>query len=119
LILTPEVQMAVKLAIEPLFEADFVPCSFGFRPEKIPRMALSCIAEKTQAGYSHVVDRWGSLLSDQQRQVFRDIYTLRIMPQRKQTRQTQLSCRAPNLSFYIDRVLREILTYRCGAACWE
>jgi RNA-directed DNA polymerase len=30
------VQMAVKLVIEPLFEADFVPCSFGFRPEKTP-----------------------------------------------------------------------------------
>jgi len=49
------IQMAVKLVIEPLFEADFVPCSFGFRPEKTPRMALSIIAEKTQAGYSHVV----------------------------------------------------------------
>ena len=48
--------MAVKLVIEPLFEADFVPCSFGFRPEKTPRMALSIIAEKTQAGYTHVVD---------------------------------------------------------------
>src|ERR1700683_4671884 len=50
------IQMAVKLVIEPMFEADFVPCSFGFRPEKTPRMALSIIAEKTQAGYSHVVD---------------------------------------------------------------
>jgi RNA-directed DNA polymerase len=50
------VQMAVELVIEPLFEADFVPCSFGFRPEKTPRMALSVIAEKTQAGYTHVVD---------------------------------------------------------------
>jgi RNA-directed DNA polymerase len=50
------VQMAVKLVIEPLFEADFVPCSFGFRPERTPRMALSIIAEKTQAGYTHVVD---------------------------------------------------------------
>jgi RNA-directed DNA polymerase len=50
------VQMAVKLVIEPLFEADFLPCSFGFRPEKTPRMALSIIAEKTQAGYTHVVD---------------------------------------------------------------
>ena len=50
------VQMAVKLVIEPIFEADFVPCSFGFRPEKTPRIALSIIAEKTQAGYSHVVD---------------------------------------------------------------
>jgi len=50
------VQMAVKLVIEPLFEADFVPCSFGFRPEKTPRMALGIIAERTQAGYTHVVD---------------------------------------------------------------
>ena len=50
------IQMAVKLVIEPLFEADFMPCSFGFRPEKTPRMALSIIAEKTQAGYTHVVD---------------------------------------------------------------
>jgi group II intron reverse transcriptase/maturase len=50
------IQMAVKLVIEPLFEADFVPCSFGFRPKKTPRMALSIIAEKTQAGYFHVVD---------------------------------------------------------------
>src|SRR5579863_3256545 len=50
------VQMVVKLVIEPLFEADFLPCSFGFRPKRTPRMALSIIAEKTQAGYSHVVD---------------------------------------------------------------
>lgn len=50
------VQMAVKLVIEPLFEADFAPCSYGFRPKQTPRMALSIIAEKTQAGYSHVVD---------------------------------------------------------------
>ena len=50
------VQMAVKLVIEPIFEADFVPCSFGFRPKKTPRMGLSIIAEETQAGYPHVVD---------------------------------------------------------------
>jgi retron-type reverse transcriptase len=48
--------MAVKLVIEPIFEADFVPCSFGFRPKKTPRMGLSIIAEETQAGYPHVVD---------------------------------------------------------------
>jgi hypothetical protein len=41
---------------ETTVEADFVPCSIGFRPEKTPRMALSIIAEKTQAGYTHVVD---------------------------------------------------------------
>src|SRR5205807_894637 len=28
------VQMATKLVIEPIFEADFLPCSYGFRPKK-------------------------------------------------------------------------------------
>jgi len=50
------IQMAAKMVIEPLFEADFRPCSYGFRPKKTPRMALSEIAKRTQAGYEHVVD---------------------------------------------------------------
>jgi RNA-directed DNA polymerase len=50
------VQMAVKLVIEPLFEADFMPCSFGFRPKKTPRMALSAIVQSVNEGYSFVVD---------------------------------------------------------------
>jgi RNA-directed DNA polymerase len=50
------VQMAVKLVIEPLFEADFMPCSFGFRPKKTPRMALSAIVQSINDGYSFVVD---------------------------------------------------------------
>ena len=50
------VQMAVKLVIEPLFEADFVPCSFGFRPKKTPRQALSAIVQSVNDGYSFVVD---------------------------------------------------------------
>jgi group II intron reverse transcriptase/maturase len=50
------VQMAVKLVIEPLFEADFMPCSFGFRPKKMPRMALSAIVQSVNDGYSFVVD---------------------------------------------------------------
>src|SRR5215472_11186823 len=50
------VQMAVKLVIEPLFEADFLPCSFGFRPKKTPRMALSTIVQSVNDGYSFVVD---------------------------------------------------------------
>jgi len=28
------VQMAVKLMIEPIFEADFCDCSYGFRPKR-------------------------------------------------------------------------------------
>ncbi len=50
------VQMAVKLVIEPLFEADFMPCSFGFRPKKTPRMALGAIVQSVNGGYSFVVD---------------------------------------------------------------
>ena len=50
------VQMAVKLVIEPLFEADFLPCSFGFRPKRTPRMALSTIVQSVNDGYSFVVD---------------------------------------------------------------
>jgi group II intron reverse transcriptase/maturase len=49
-------QMAVKLVIEPLFEADFLPCSFGFRPKKTPRMALTEIVRAIRAGHGHVVD---------------------------------------------------------------
>lgn len=50
------VQMAVKIVIEPLFEAGFLPCSFGFRPKKTSRMALSTIVQSINDGYSLVVD---------------------------------------------------------------
>jgi RNA-directed DNA polymerase len=50
------VQTAVKLVIEPLFEANFLPCSFGFRPKRTPRMALSTIVQSVNDGYSFVVD---------------------------------------------------------------
>jgi RNA-directed DNA polymerase len=36
------VQAALKLVLEPIFEADFAPCSYGFRPE---RRAQDAIAE--------------------------------------------------------------------------
>jgi RNA-directed DNA polymerase len=50
------VQMAVKIVIEPLFEADFMPCSFGFRPKRTARMALSAIVQSVNESYLHVVD---------------------------------------------------------------
>lgn len=34
------VQMAVKLVIEPIFETNFLPCSYGFRPERDATQAL-------------------------------------------------------------------------------
>src|SRR5258708_5590029 len=50
------VQMAVKLVIEPLFEADFLPCSFRFRPKRTPRMALRTIVQGVNDGYSFLAD---------------------------------------------------------------
>src|SRR5207253_248541 len=36
-------QAAAKLVLEPLFEADFAPCSFGFRPKRSATDALEAI----------------------------------------------------------------------------
>jgi RNA-directed DNA polymerase len=50
------VQMAVMLIIEPIFEADFLDCSFGFRPGRSAHQALDAIAEHLKAGYREVYD---------------------------------------------------------------
>jgi len=50
------VQMATKIVIEPLFDADFLPCSYGFRPKRTQRMALSAIARNINSGYHNIVD---------------------------------------------------------------
>ena len=49
-------QMAVKLVIEPIFEADFCPSSYGFRPQKSAHDALDAIAEALNRGYTKVID---------------------------------------------------------------
>ena len=36
-------QQATKLVLEPLFEADFLPCSFGFRPKRSATQALEAV----------------------------------------------------------------------------
>jgi RNA-directed DNA polymerase len=50
------VQMAVVLVIEPIFEADFLDCSYGSRPGRNPHQALEAIAGHLQAGYRDVYD---------------------------------------------------------------
>jgi RNA-directed DNA polymerase len=35
------VQSVVKLVIEPIFEADFKPCSYGFRPRRSAKDAIA------------------------------------------------------------------------------
>ena len=49
-------QMAVKLIIEPIFEADFCPNSYGFRPKKSAHDAVDEIANTLWAGYTQVID---------------------------------------------------------------
>src|SRR3984957_6102866 len=50
------IQMAAKLVIEPIFEADFQPCSYGFRPKKSATQALEAIREAGNRGHNFVVD---------------------------------------------------------------
>lgn len=50
------VQMAVKMVIEPLFEADFVDHSYGFRPRKNAQQAIKAIRDNIHAGYKFVFD---------------------------------------------------------------
>ena len=42
-------QMAVKLVIEPIFEAGFEDCSFGFRPKKDAHQAVGAVRQAAQA----------------------------------------------------------------------
>src|SRR5579871_3821070 len=50
------IQMATKIVIEPIFEADFQPCSYGFRPKKSATQALEVIREAGNRGMNFVVD---------------------------------------------------------------
>jgi len=50
------VQMAVLLVIEPLFEADFLDCSYGFRPKRSAHDALDQIRQHIQEGKVSVYD---------------------------------------------------------------
>jgi len=50
------VQMAAKIMIEPIFEADFEASSFGFRPKKSATEALEAIRIAGNQGHDFVVD---------------------------------------------------------------
>ena len=50
------VQMAALLILEPIFEADFEDCSFGFRPGRSAHQALEEIRGHIKAGYQAVYD---------------------------------------------------------------
>jgi RNA-directed DNA polymerase len=50
------VQAAVKLVAEPVFEADFLACSFGFRPRRSAHDALQVLTDEAWRGRRWVVE---------------------------------------------------------------
>lgn len=50
------VQAAVKLILEPIFEADFNDCSYGYRPRRGAKDAVEAIARHVKAGKTEVYD---------------------------------------------------------------
>lgn len=49
-------QMAATLVLEPIFEADFLPCSYGFRPKRSATQALETLRTRGARGGNHVLD---------------------------------------------------------------
>jgi RNA-directed DNA polymerase len=49
-------QTAAVLILEPIFEADFLGCSYGFRPGRSAHQALEEVREHVRAGYAEVYD---------------------------------------------------------------
>ena len=50
------VQAAVKIALEPVFEAGFLACSFGFRPQRAAHDALQVLLDESFKGNRWVVE---------------------------------------------------------------
>lgn len=50
------VQMACLIVIQPIFEADFLDCSYGFRPKRNAHQAIASITEHIKEGFTAVYD---------------------------------------------------------------
>lgn len=50
------VQQALRRVLEPIFEAKFLDCSYGFRPNRDCHMAIDKITDHLENGYHWVVD---------------------------------------------------------------
>jgi len=50
------VQGALKLILEPIFEADFLPGSYGYRPKRTPQEAVQRVSDAILQGKTHVID---------------------------------------------------------------
>lgn len=65
------VQTAVKIVVEPILEADFLPCSFGFRPKRAAQDALQVLVDEAWRGQGRrwvvetdIADCFGAIPSD-------------------------------------------------------
>ena len=50
------VQASLKLVLEPIFEADFLPCSYGFRPNRRAHDAVAEVRHLTSKKYEWIVE---------------------------------------------------------------
>ncbi len=50
------VQAALKIVLEPVFEADMLPCSFGFRPKRGAHDALQVVIDESYKNWRWVVE---------------------------------------------------------------
>ena len=50
------VQTAAKLVLEPIFEADFADCAYGYRPKRSAQDAVRTVHRSLLEGYTDVVD---------------------------------------------------------------
>jgi len=50
------VQAAMKIVVEPIFEADFLACSFGFRPKRSQHDALQVLIDESRRGRRWVLE---------------------------------------------------------------
>lgn len=50
------VQASLKLVLEPIFEADFLPCSYGFRPNRRTHDAVAEVRHFTARSYEWIVE---------------------------------------------------------------
>lgn len=50
------VQTAVVLVLEPIFEADFLDCSYGFRPQRSAHQAVQEIQRQVESGQREIYD---------------------------------------------------------------
>jgi RNA-directed DNA polymerase len=81
-------QTAAKLVLEPIFEADFEDCAFGYRPGRSAQEAVAEVHRAICAGYTDVVDAdlskyfdsipHGDLLREVERRIA-DVHLLRLI----------------------------------------